>query len=239
MPSNAILNFTRGDAIDLANILATSASYSGGVLTLMNGSSTVAQLNLAAPGSHPHFGLGADGTGRTLIDLEPPPPADFNGDGKSDILWQYNNAANASDPFNGEAAIWLMDGMTPISQAIVGTPPPSWHAIGTGDFNGDGKADILFQYNDAANASDPSNGEAAIWLMNGLMPTSPAIIGAPPPSWHAIGTGDFNGDGKSDILFQYNHAANAADPSNGEAAIWLMNGTTPISQAIVGAPPPS
>ena len=38
-------------------------------------------------------------------------------------------------------------------------PGPSWHIVGTGDFNADGHADILWQ-ND--------NGTPAIWLMNGL-----------------------------------------------------------------------
>ena len=40
----------------------------------------------------------------------------------------------------------------------------------------------------------------------------------PGPSWKAIGTGDFNGDGISDILWQ--------NTSTGQAAIWEMNGTT-------------
>ena len=38
----------------------------------------------------------------------------------------------------------------------------------------------------------------------------------PGPSWKAIGTGDFNDDGHSDILWQN---------TNGQAAIWEMNGT--------------
>jgi hypothetical protein len=41
------------------------------------------------------------------------------------------------------------------------------------------------------------------------------------PSFHVIGTGDFNGDGKSDILFQN---------TNGNVAIWEMNGLNVIAQ---------
>jgi hypothetical protein len=44
-----------------------------------------------------------------------------------------------------------------------------------------------------------------------------AVSSNPGPSWKAIGTGDFNGDGFSDILFQ-----NASGPSS----VWEMNGNT-------------
>jgi hypothetical protein len=39
---------------------------------------------------------------------------------------------------------------------------------------------------------------------------------------------DFNGDGNSDILFQ---------TVDGLAAIWLMNGTTPTAEVLVGSNP--
>jgi serralysin len=94
--------------------------------------------------------------------------------------------------------------------------------IGAGDFNGDGDADILWQN---------TNGQAAVWLMNGTTPFSEQLVGAnPEPSWHVVGTGDFNGDGDADILWQN---------TNGQAAIWLMNGTTPLSETVIGNPGPS
>ena len=93
------------------------------------------------------------------------------------------------------------------------TPNPglAWKAIGTGDFNGDGHSDILFQ--------NTTSGQVSIWEMNGN-----ALIGGGPvspnpgPTWQAIGTGDFNDDGRSDILFQ--------NTSSGQVSIWEMNGNT-------------
>ena len=51
-----------------------------------------------------------------------------------------------------------MNGTSFIGGGGLGNPGPSWHVAGTGDFNGDGKADILWQNDD---------GTPAIWLMNG------------------------------------------------------------------------
>ena len=48
----------------------------------------------------------------------------------------------------------------------------------------------------------------------------------PGPGWHIVATGDFTGDGYSDILWQN---------TDGQAAILLMNGTTPIAEPLVGA----
>jgi hypothetical protein len=43
------------------------------------------------------------------------------------------------------SVIWEQSGATVIASGNAGNPEPSWHAIGTGDFNGDGLSDILWQ----------------------------------------------------------------------------------------------
>jgi hypothetical protein len=61
-----------------------------------------------------------------------------------------------------------------------------------------------------------TSGQASIWDMDGS-----ALVGGGPvspdpgPSWIEIGTGDFNKDGHSDILWQ--------NASTGQASIWDMN----------------
>ena len=65
--------------------------------------------------------------------------------------------------------------------------------------------------------------------MNGTEITQSGGVGNAPPSvWKIVGTGDFNGDGKSDILWQ---------DTSGDVAIWLMNGVQTPQGAGVGNVP--
>jgi hypothetical protein len=87
-----------------------------------------------------------------------------------------------------------------------------------GDFNGDGKADILWQ--------NSSTGQRGIWLMNGTTLQSTVSLETVATSWSIAGSSDFNGDGKSDILWQ--------NSSTGQRVIWLMNGTTHTANVSLG-----
>jgi len=156
--------------------------------------------------------------------LRTPPPGsnDFNGDGRGDILWH-----NAS---TGESQIWLMNGSSRMGRATItdGTRPifigPPWRIVGSRDFNGDGKSDVLW-YNS-------STGETQLWFMKGHELArratvlsengSPIFIG---PPWSIVGTNDMNGDGKSDIIWN--------NSSTGEIQVWFMNGHTLSGRATV------
>ena len=142
---------------------------------------------------------------------------DFNGDSHSDILWQNDS---------GEIYIWELNGPNMIGGGSVGGgslvhPGPHWHVIGTGDFNGDGNSDVLWQ-NDS--------GEIVIWELNGTRVIAAASLGNPGPSWHAIGAGNFNVDSYSDIILQN---------SSGEVSIWELKGTTVIGGGSVRNPGPT
>ena len=68
---------------------------------------------------------------------------------------------------------------------------------------------------------------AAMWLMDGTTVLSSTAVGSNPgPTWEIKGTGDFNGDSKSDILWQHD---------NGTAAIWTMDGTDVLSIGAAGS----
>jgi hypothetical protein len=132
---------------------------------------------------------------------------DFNADSKSDILWRNDSS--------GQVAIWQMDGTTP-TKTVIGSADTDWKIAGTGDFNGDGKADILWRNDD---------GRIALWQMNGSALLSPTSLTSTPRAdtdWKINGIADFNGDGKSDILWR--------NDSSGQVAVWTMNGATVLSR---------
>jgi hypothetical protein len=124
---------------------------------------------------------------------------DFDGDGKSDVLWRHSA---------GAVAMWLMNGYSIRQNMSPATVDLSYQIKGVGDFDGDGKADILWQN---------TAGAVVIWKMNGLSITGMGCPATVDSSWQIKGIGDFDGDGKSDILWQH---------SSGALAIWLMNGYT-------------
>jgi hypothetical protein len=138
--------------------------------------------------------------------------ADFNGDGKSDILWRKAET--------GETAVWFMNGAVKSgggrtsSSAGAYTSTTGWQVHGVGDFNGDGKADILWR--------NAETGKTYVWFMDGATVTSSgsttiqAGAYSSTTGWQIQGIGDFNGDGKSDILLR--------DAVTGRMAIWTMDG---------------
>lgn len=143
-----------------------------------------------------------------------PDKTDFDGNNTSDFLWQNDN---------GQAAAWLLNGSTVTAAGFVGPQPSAgWKVVSSGDFNGDGRYDILWR--------NTTNGQAAVWFLNGLTMVSGNVVGnIPGTDWKVIGSGDFNGDGKSDILWQ--------NTATRQAAVWMMDGLAVLSAGFVGGVP--
>jgi alpha-tubulin suppressor-like RCC1 family protein len=87
-----------------------------------------------------------------------------------------------------------------------------------GDFDGDGKSDIVL--------TNTVTGDRAIWLMNGATIKTGLVIGNLPTDWVISGTGDFDGDGKADIVL--------TNTATGDRAIWIMNGATITTGLVIG-----
>jgi hypothetical protein len=130
---------------------------------------------------------------------------DFNNDTHADILWR-----NIAD---GSNVIWYMEGTTWIGSAVLlGVSDLAWEIAGTGDFNNDGHVDILWRYNQYG-------GYNVVWYMNDAAWTGSAeLISVADLSWEIASTGDYNNDGRIDILWRYMWT--------GSTYIWYMDGVT-------------
>jgi FG-GAP-like repeat len=118
--------------------------------------------------------------------------ADFNADGKDDILWQNTN---------GTVAIWEMTGngagtttaIKPNGEFnIDGTQfvGPTWHVVAARDFNNDSKADLLWQNDNGAIALWENFTEGPIGSVQASFTTQLNITPQPNPSghldWHVV-----------------------------------------------------
>jgi len=81
-----------------------------------------------------------------------------------------------------------MNGTQHSSTVYLGITSLNWRSIATGDFNSDGKADILWQ--------NISTGQHSIWHMNGTICASTYDLPQSDPlTWVISAVGDFNSDG--------------------------------------------
>ena len=102
--------------------------------------------------------------------------------------------------------LWNSNGSGGFKGQDLGIVNNSWQIAGTGDFNGDGHADILWRN---------ANGDVDLWNSNGNGGFTGQDLGIVSDSWQIAGTGDFNGDGHSDILWRN---------VNGDVDLWNSNG---------------
>jgi hypothetical protein len=139
--------------------------------------------------------------------------SDYNGDGKTDLTWEKSDNA---------VSVWQMDGVTKTAESPQFGPYPGWRVIpGKRDFDSDSKSDLLWQRTDGA---------ATIWLMNGVAtpPNASTSVELLPggAGWQLLSTRtDFNGDGKTDLVWQ--------TPA-GQVAVGLANGVVPPAPTLFG-----
>lgn len=148
---------------------------------------------------------------------------DLNRDGSIDVLWHHKSS--------GSNAVWYMNGTNFNGSALLTTAgDPGWRMAGFGRFHRDASTNI---YTDILWRHTPT-GLNAVWFLEG--PNGTNLVGtaqitpAYDLNWQIVGTGDFNRDGQTDILWYH--------PTQG-TAVWLMSGTTLTSSAMVNPTHPA
>jgi FG-GAP-like repeat len=131
---------------------------------------------------------------------------DFNRDGNLDIIWRNTES--------GENAVWYMQGNAFGIGVFLPTTNPGLKLSGIGDFNLDGNPDFAWH--------NPRSGETFLWRGAGgsTFNTGNALPALNNPNWNVVATGDFNGDGTSDLFWQ-NRASR-------ETLVWLMGKGQPV-----------
>ena len=121
---------------------------------------------------------------------------DFNGDGKADLVTVNNSTCPICvSQGNGNLSVLLGKGDGTFQGAVnygAGTAPVS---VVAGDFNGDGKLDLVV----ADAGAYPTNGGVSVLLGNGDGTFQAAVNYSAGRSPRSLATGDFNGDGKLDL----------------------------------------
>jgi hypothetical protein len=139
--------------------------------------------------------------------------ADMNGDGRTDLIWRHTQ---------GWIAVWFMEGLRLINSALLGpgqVADPNWTIVGAGDFNGDGRNDLVWRH---------AQGWIAVWFMNGaqhLGTAVPSVDRVADTDWIIVGIWDPNGDGRPDFLWHRRR--------DGFIATWLMNGMTVVQTLVL------
>jgi hypothetical protein len=178
--TNPIDQFAAGDTIRLDGVTANEDSFdtSDHVLTLLNGTTTVATLQFVGSYNPAEFAVNEVG-GDAVVTYGASSIT-------ADILWR--------NPTTGGVELWIPNGAGGFTYDSLPAVNPSWHIAGTGDFNGAGGLGVLW--------SNASTGGVELWNSNGSGGFTYESLSPVNTSWQVAGTGDFTGSGADDILWR-------------------------------------
>ena len=140
---------------------------------------------------------------------------DFDGNGTYDLI--VRDCISGTNPNAVSAYLSTVGDGSPAynEDGITTFNMNGWSSVGFGDFDGDGNSDLLW--------SNDSTGTFGLWLMDPApwpaTPYTTTAMAGTMSGYTPIGTGDFDANGTTDILYQ-------EDVTRG-TEIWLMSAVTP------------
>jgi len=115
---------------------------------------------------------------------------DFDGDGRADIVWENSDGVLV---LSAASRLYETAPTTPL--ALLGLLGAQEQVVATGDFDADGRADLLVR--------DEATSTHSLWLTDASGTSQRAALAVPVASGGlALRTGDFDGDGHSDIVWR-------------------------------------
>ncbi|WFE37936.1 FG-GAP-like repeat-containing protein [Micromonospora sp. WMMD998] len=162
------------------------------------------------PGPYPYVGTNWSASNRPRVLV-----GDFNGDGRSDIIGGTSDGTLTAWASTGDVSADYRLFPTPVKVGTaftIGSIP----RLHVGDFDGDGRTDLLGQL---------LNGTLKVWTSSGDLSADARLFSAPA---RVVGdgfttsavprmlTGDFDGDGRTDLIAQYADGSMKGFPSSGD-----------------------
>jgi hypothetical protein len=201
--------FAKDDVIDLSGLVATSASDAGGVLTLDNGTTPVARLNVATAYSDNLFGVATDGSGGTLVTVAPAPPPSAT---TADMILRQGST--------GDYEIYDLGNNQILAAALLGRVGPDWQFAGLGGFSDGDTTDMLLR--------DGTTGAFEVYDISNNNITAAAALGAVGLNWQLAGFGNFNGPGTTtDMMLR--------DSNTGTFELYDINNNMITGANVIGA----
>jgi hypothetical protein len=212
------------DASPSANVAGYIVYYgvtSGALANSVDvGNSTQWVLDGLEPGLTYYFNVKAYNTSGLLsspavqVSYDVPALPPYVAGPRTGLIWQH--------AVTGALAEWEVDGTRQVTGASL-TPgavaDTNWKIVATGDFDGDGQRDLVWQH---------TNGTISTWLMRGNTLVDgrlfePSTAGN--PDWRVVAAGDMNRDGKCDLIWR--------NRTTGVMAVWYMDGTRRLNGVLI------